>query len=346
MFALAAAVALPSYAEDLPVVPVNPKPVGVVVENQDKPAKARLFPNLSLKSNKTEEKPSPPPAAPPTTEAVIPAVPSSVKRNLPKAPEIDPNAQKQVVHYGTKLKTDGSNQLMVQAGTNEIVKIAIGHLNRLVTPFSNPEITTASTLTSEIKKNVVYIGTNDTAPVTMYIRQRGSEDTAISLTLLPSRIPPREITLLLPKEVQQQAQYAVNEEAKRWENSNDYIQTIYKTMVSLAKGEQPKGYQLSNMPAGKLPACRQAGLVFDFKSQPQSAIGHHLIYHIGVITNVSATTIEFQEQMCGDWNIAAVASYPLVAIPPGEKTEVYVAERRHYKQSIKRARRSLVGGGQ
>ncbi len=78
---------------------------------------------------------------------------------------------------------------------NEIVQVAQGHLNRIVTPFENPKVTSTSPATTEARDNVIYIGTSGTSPVTIFITEKGSEDLALSLTLIPKQIPPREIFL-------------------------------------------------------------------------------------------------------------------------------------------------------
>ncbi|MDA1379411.1 hypothetical protein PCI56_05540 [Plesiomonas shigelloides subsp. oncorhynchi] len=110
----------------------------------------------------------------------------------------------------------GTNQVMgsvnenpvltMKPGMNQIIPIAIGHPNRVVTPFSNPEvISTSLTGVSDtgqcgeicIKENVVYVATDKQYPVTMFITEKGSEAQALSLTMFPRRIPPREVFLKL-----------------------------------------------------------------------------------------------------------------------------------------------------
>ncbi len=93
-----------------------------------------------------------------------------------------------------------------EAGVNQIIPIAVGHPNRIVTPFSNPEIVSTSLTGATdngqcgevcIKENVVYVATDKQYPVTMFITEKGSEAQALSLTMVPRRIPPREVFLKL-----------------------------------------------------------------------------------------------------------------------------------------------------
>ena len=94
--------------------------------------------------------------------------------------------------------------ITVKQGNNYIVPIAIAHPNRIVTPFSNPEVISTSLTGMKadgscseicIKDNVVYVATNKQVPVTMFVNERGNESASISLTLVPKKIPPREIAL-------------------------------------------------------------------------------------------------------------------------------------------------------
>lgn len=278
----------------------------------------------------------------------IPVVPiDQAQADLPPPPATKhKTAKKSVItpvvsKSRTGVKYSAKINLKVKPGVNEIIPVAQNHLNRIITPFENPKITTSSKATKKIRDNVVYIGTKEDGPLTLFITEDGSEEEAISLTLIPKKIPPREINL----DVGAQAQgVLVTKQAKKWETSQKYMTAIYKTMSSLANGDIPPGYKLTEKPVGRLPQCRQTSLSFDFKSDAQSAVGHHLIYHIGVATNNGPVPIEFMEESCGDWDIAAVASFPRIVLGPGEQTEVFVAEKRNYKKSVKKSRRSLLRG--
>lgn len=98
---------------------------------------------------------------------------------------------------GTKLET-----ITVQPGNNAIIPIAVGHLNRLVLPFQEPQIRTMNPATTQLEGHVLYVAPSDENPVTLYVTPTGSEDFALSLTLAPKKIPPREIHLTLSVEAQ------------------------------------------------------------------------------------------------------------------------------------------------
>jgi len=262
-------------------------------------------------------------------ENSIPVVPASVAKAGMQSPPSSSSAQ----------NADDSS-FVVNPGTNVIVKVAVNHLNRFVTPFETPEIKTQSTaMVTEIAENVVYIGTDQQDPVTVYIKEKGSEEQAISLTLIPIQIPPREITLKLPDS--NPLNFVGTAKARKWEEAQPYVATLELLLRTVALGDMPRGYKLANTPQGQLPACRQAGLQFDF-ANGQSLIGSNLDVQIGVITNVSNIPIEFVEDTCGDWNVAAVSVFPRHTLQPFEKTEVYVVIKKNMQKAIAPKRRSLV----
>lgn len=234
------------------------------------------------------------------------------------------------------------SHLTMQAGVNEIVQVAVSHLNRIVTPYDNPKVTTTSQATTEVRDNVVYIGTTNESPLTLFITEKGSEEQALSLTLIPKKIPPREIFLNLPKTLGNEVR--VTKKAAKWEKSQPYLITIQSLFKGLALGDLPSGYSFLKEASGVLPVCRQTGIEFNFTSG-QTVTGHNLVVHIGVAKNTSHEPIEFVEDTCGAWDVAAVAAFPKNALGPGEMTEIYVAKKKHYRKEIKVDRPSLLSRG-
>ena len=278
---------------------------------------------------------------------LIPVVPAAkAKADLPVRPLVATSNQTKKRSLPSSVlntvpeKLDRS-RITMQPGVNEIVQVAVNHLNRIVTPYIEPKITTSSPATTEVRDNVIYIGTTQSSPLTLFITEKGSEEQALSLTLIPKKIPPREIFLKLSED---NSYTRVSQRAKKWEETQPYIATIEMLFRSIALGELPSGYNFSRLPKGNLPACRQPGLEFDF-TKGQTVMGHHLIVHVGLAVNTSPDLIEFVEDTCGNWDIAAVAAFPNNALMPGERTEIYIAKKRNYKRDIKIKRPSLLLGG-
>ncbi|MGL4985274.1 MAG: conjugal transfer protein TraK [Plesiomonas sp.] len=238
-------------------------------------------------------------------------------------------------------------------GVNQIIPIAIGHPNRIVTPFASPEVVSTSLTGATtdgqcgevcIKENVIYVATDKVYPVTMFITERGSEAQALSITMVPRRIPPREVFLKL--NASQVQTVGGNAKARSWETSQPYVDTVRTIFRNIALGEVPQGYTMTSIPADVArPHCVQGGLRIEF-AHGQYVVGHHLSVFIGVATNTANQAIEFKEAMCGSWEVAAVTSWPLKVLEPGQKTEVYVAMKQRSDQGRGIKRPSLLGGAQ
>ncbi len=273
---------------------------------------------------------------------VIPVVPAAkAKADLPQAPRPNPSAHPSAPlsePSGEMLKAP--SRVALEPGVNEIIPVAVSHLNRIVTPYEAPLITTSSPATTEVRDNVIYIATDHEAPLTLFVTEKGSEEQALSLTLIPRKIPPREIFLSL-KGASVASAAPSTRRAEKWEQAQPYIKTVEELFRTLALGQLPPGYSFAEAPQGELPACRQTGLSFDF-ARGQTVVGHNLRVHIGTAHNTSPHAVEFAEDSCGDWDIAAVAAFPHNALEPDERTEIYVAQKRNYQREIAVKRPSLL----
>ena len=229
----------------------------------------------------------------------------------------------------------------MRPGVNQMIPIAMYHPNRIVTPFKHPQVI-STTLTGGTKENdcgevcvrgnVVYVSTDKNYPVTAFITEKGNDGVALSLTMIPKRIPPREVELRVPDDIQEKiatggAVTGSESQAEAWETSMPFVETVREAFHLIAKGEVPPGYTLRNIRSSDaLPVCKQPGLAVRFKGG-QMLIGSKLNFYVGVIENIGRTPVEFREQHCGNWNVAAVAAWPLKVLRPGQKSEVYVAVR-------------------
>jgi conjugal transfer pilus assembly protein TraK len=289
----------------------------------------------------------------------IPVVPASVMK------ESHREARKLSIEQDSSKDKPGSNissahvsqdpVITMTPGVNQIIPVAIGHPNRIVTPFGNPEVVSTSlTGGSEpgkcdgevcIKDNVVYVATDKEHPVTMFITEKGSEAQALSLTMVPRKVPPREVFLKLDGR-SVAAGFRSNPEAERWERSSPYVETIRTVFRKLALGEIPQGYTMNAIPDNIAPPyCDHPGMKVSFKAG-QILMGHSLSIFVGVAENTTDDALEFQEATCGDWDVAAVTTWPLKVLEPGERTEVYVARKQMRGRAPTSKRPSLLGGAE
>jgi len=140
-------------------------------------------------------------------QAPIPQVP--VRALRPNAPDstrnVDAFSTAKPVQVGGAAslppvyQLNNSSLIAMRPGQNIFVPIAVNHPNRFLTPFKNPQVV-STTLSGGSKKgdcgeicirgNVVYISTDKTFPVTAFITEKGREDIALSITMLPKQVPP------------------------------------------------------------------------------------------------------------------------------------------------------------
>lgn len=279
---------------------------------------------------------------------------SNANKEVGKAPPIG-NRKTNTDDSRVRLTVNNSGDLFVKSGVNQIVPIAYGHTNRIVTPFDNPEVVSSSLSVGgtapevSIRDNVVYIATIKEVPLTMFINEKGDQDQSISLTMIPRRIPPKDINIYFDSTSRGgfNSYYKENLVAKKFETSADYVQTLRNLLRTIALGEIPTGYKLQDVSyKDRTPYCKPSKIKVNFK-QGQVMRGHNFDVYIGVATNKSNSRVEFDEQSCSNDDVAAVSAYNKVVLNPKDKTEVYVVIRKEQRQKSKvTKRRSLIGLGE
>lgn len=265
----------------------------------------------------------------------IPSVPSKVlTENVPKY-NVD----------GSASASTPDNEITVKPGVNQIVTIAVGHTNRIVTPFNHPQVSTSTLSTGEggevaVKDNVVYVSTAKNIPLSMFITEKGQENLSISLTLVPRKIPSREINVTF-KDSNVSMRLA-SEDAEAWEKNQPFESGTNKTLKDVALKNIPTGYTLTNIPKGyALPRCRVQGFDVDW-SKGQLIAGSKLHILVGKVTNTSSSVLEFKEAGCGDYDVAGVALFPTNIFNPGDSAEIYVIKHAQGKQELKQVRSSVL----
>ncbi len=274
---------------------------------------------------------------------VLPAF--SMQRDLPPvSSQVDPRRASSPASSGAVIPI-GPQAIIVKPGVNEIIPIAVGQVNRLITPFNQAEVVTSSTVTPDVRGNVLYVAPNSEDLVTYYVTEKGSEAVAISLTLVPRKIPPREITLQLSSQDQVVLAEAIPEDRPdtSWEQNEPYMTSVVQVMRDLALHKMPPGYVLRpRAPDDRLPPCRTNGtLWFDF-STAQTLVGGRLEVMVGVVGNAGSVPEEVREPICADDQTIAIAVWPNSLVQPGSRSEIYILRKRIIPEEVEEARPSLV----
>jgi conjugal transfer pilus assembly protein TraK len=278
-----------------------------------------------------------------------PVVPSQPDFGI-ELPPVDASilkAAKQQASASTTATSIGPQHIAVKPGINELMPIAVGHLNRLVTPFEHPVVTTTSQATTSTKGKIVYVATADETPVTLYITPGDNQDIALSLTLIPKRIPAREIHLDLDKDSYQllnqwQRADTANRTASQQEQA--YISQLKTLFRDLGLQKTPAGYSLREPKPQEQIRCLQDRVQI---KTGQILEGQDRLILVGLAKNTGGDMLEFDERSCAttQQDVLAVSVWPNVVLKPQEATELYVVVRQSPEASSS-LRPSLLSGGQ
>ena len=181
-------------------------------------------------------------------EVELPVVPASVDPRGRKAAAIPALA-------------DGT--ITVAPGETKALVVSAGNVNRIVTPFAQPDIVTTAPDQFTIRQNVVYAAPAAPAPgqppepLTLYLTEKGDESTAISLILLPRlQVASREFRLVLAG-AHGGAAIRTSGSARRaaaWEQDQPYPAMLAELLARLAAGSVPQGYDLGPPDTAAAPA--------------------------------------------------------------------------------------------
>jgi len=278
-----------------------------------------------------------------------PVVPSQPDFGI-ELPPVDASilkAAKQQAAASTTATSIGPQHIAVKPGINELMPIAVGHLNRLVTPFEHPVVTTTSQATTSTKGKIVYVATADETPVTLYITPGDNQDIALSLTLIPKRIPAREIHLDLDKgsyQLLNQWQRADTASRTSSQQEQAYISQLKGLFRDLGLQKTPAGYSLREPKPQEQIRCLQDRVQI---KTGQALEGQDRLILVGLAKNTGSDMLEFDERSCAttQQDVLAVSVWPNVVLKPQEATELYVVVRQSPEASSS-LRPSLLSGGQ
>jgi conjugal transfer pilus assembly protein TraK len=315
------------------------------------------LPGIPISVAETIEKPVPPQGINLTPKFTIPAgaeSPSPAAANSPM--------QTAAIMSGSREKIDSSLfetsrvGLNVIPGENMILPISVTNPNRLVTPFDEPRVTTTSSADILTNDSVVYVTPVNGDLVTMFITEKnGDQRNAISLTMVPRKIPPREVRLLLAEKKDDPqngggvglAPGFSNKKASEWEKGDDYTNILRDTMRELAMGKTPQGYGLRvyNPQQDPTPRCSVDG-ESPFQVEPgQTLDGHNVIVVVSRLVNTTQREKRFKGASCYQPGVLAVATWPTTILPPGGQAELYTLFKRPDPAAQASTRPSLLTGG-
>lgn len=273
----------------------------------------------------------------PPDEVALPVVPASV----------DPRGKRSATMRRGPLEHAGGTIVIAPGATRALI-VSAGNVNRIVTPFAQPDIVTTSPDQFEVRQNVVYAAPAAGEPITLYLTEQGDEATAISLILVPQlNVASREFRLELAGTGGRQRLTGSVRQASDWERDQPFQATLNDLMARLAAGGVPQGYDLTaaagNPTAPRCAARSPFRVEFD---RGQHLTGGQLEAWVGVVTNSAGGTAEFDETACATSSeVAAVALWPSPRLPARGQAEIYVVRRIPPPEERGLPRPSLIEAG-
>lgn len=223
----------------------------------------------------------------------------------------------------------------------ELHIISNRHINRIVTPFSNPSIKmdNVSGVKTQANGNVLYLSTTNDNPIAAFVTENGDETTAISVVFKPMPVPPKEVVLSAGSA---SSGYAL---ARRFESASPRTEMIMQVMAGISKGDLQHGYRIeSTFNPDYAPNCNQMNVEFNFVNG-QFISGGDYVIAVGIASNTSNNTINILENLCYQDGVVAVAVYPSLPLTAGDEAEVFVMYHRSKQAAQQRSapqRKSLI----
>ncbi|MCD9046906.1 TraK domain-containing protein [Luteimonas sp. MHLX1A] len=216
--------------------------------------------------------------------------------------------------------------LRLASGRNEMVQVARGQPNRFLTPFDVPVVRFANELTAvDVEGRMVFVTTSSSRPVTLYVEDDANPDNTFVLTLLPREVPAVSITLHM-EGLQPGRTASSSSLARAHETSDHFVAMLRDTFKTLAQGQVPSGYGLSQTANPReVPDCLMPGLRMN---PAQTVTGVDVVVYVARLTNTSSIPQSVDEAACASDRVLAVAAWPYVELMPGQMTELYIAMRK------------------
>lgn len=240
-------------------------------------------------------------------------------------------------------------QVTMFPGRTELLPVAIGHLNRLETPFRNPKVRTSAPETAlNISNEGSFLFVSVTEPATIIIHEAGKPDPAITVSLLPRQITPRQVRLGVTPPVQRQIDAnlvarppaaAIPASASRPApvatrpgvragSSAPHVTQIATVMQAFGQGNVARGYDKTAVRNFRIEDfCRtNVGVNFSLRGGQAYADRDYIML---IARATSSSRRSLQEVWCAAHPATAAVAYtPRTVISQGRPAEVLIMLRR------------------
>lgn len=198
---------------------------------------------------------------------------------------------------------------------NELVYVSLTQLNKISTPFEQPQVVDSSGAVVKAVGQDLFIQPISDKPLTIYITDGGIGQ-SVGLTLVPKPNLPAQSIVLQP-ETSPTKSMAVGAKTDDYVPS-DYVGKLTAHFKQLALGKTPNGFT-----KGRLPRAVAANAQTVYEPLYKYAGSSYDIYSYK-IRSISETPIELNEESFYTAEVRAVAFYPLAMLQKDEETTVFV----------------------
>jgi conjugal transfer pilus assembly protein TraK len=239
--------------------------------------------------------------------------------------------------------------IKIKPSENKIVNVAVGMMNKIETPFYKAAVKTSNNGDITVEGGVIFITPKTKEPIGLIIREKGLNDSMISLTLIPEDVPPVMLTADIAMNEEQRTQWyahvksekdakALEErksrekelaesEPKSKSNASNFEGIVSGLLKNIALGGIPNGYQLRESDFAY--NCNINPEFPSYTAQIKQVIeGSKLNVNVGYVKNETSNNLSLNETNCYKPGVLAVSAYPKVDLAPGEVTEIYIVEKR------------------
>jgi len=238
--------------------------------------------------------------------------------------------------------------LQVEPGKNYKFGMAIGHINRIVTPFAKPTLRTTSTASTSIEGSIIYVASQSEDPIGMFIFDESSPAQAVSLTLVPGVMAPISTTIAVSGWTGESGvghRSGNQQEALAFEGKHPYLETLTVMLKDIAQGHVPDGYGYEQVRNGYVPGGPNCDIPGVHVLPMQVIQGSSFKAIVAKATNTSLSSAEIREDLCKGADLRAVAAWPYTTLSPGQSTELYLVVGAQTVDYDSAARPSLIEGG-
>jgi conjugal transfer pilus assembly protein TraK len=235
-----------------------------------------------------------------------------------------------------KVSNDGVAYLDGSDSRSKVVAISRGLSNKIITPFANPVINSASKLTVTIEKNTIFIGSNSPKVSGVWIYDEGKPDVSVPIILMPKPIPPVTMEIIMPrsklfgdesipKPKIERIRAVDIPVASKIESSSHFDKSIIDMMdLLIDKRQYPDGYGVVDFHDSP------PGLVCGHK-EIQGKMKHRLegdIFDVEILSikNFSQYPAAVTPSRCYSDGIVAVTANPPNYLAPGEVGELILVK--------------------